>query len=81
MSTQSIKQTTIEGIRDGIDNSIACIAKKYILEDKFGIKNKVNKKDLFSLLYYKKYFNERYCKQKVTIDIINKVNKTIQKYN
>ena len=80
MSTQSIKQTTLEDLKLDIDKSLACIGNAEILEDRFGIKNKINKKDLFTLLYYKRFLNQRYCKQEITFNVVTKLNKILTKY-
>lgn len=81
MSTQSIKEHTLEDLRNSVDKALACIGKGFILEDRFGIKNKLNKKDLFTLIYYKRFLKQRYCKEDITVNLVDKLNKTLIKYN
>ena len=80
MSTQSIKEITIQELKDGIDKSIIYLGNSFILESDLGVKAKVNKKDLFSLLYYKKLLNQRYCRQELNDITITQLNKIITKY-
>lgn len=59
MSTQSIKNVSIEEIQDMVDRALALVGNKFMVEYKFGIKAKVNKQAIFHLLYFKKYFKFR----------------------
>ena len=80
MSTQSIKQSTFDDLQINVDKALACIGKRFILEENFGVKSNLQKKDLFLIPYYKRFLNQRYCKEEITENVIDKINKTINKY-
>lgn len=81
MSTQSINDVTICDLRSKVDLALTCIANRYVLEDKFGIKNRPNQYEILLLMHFKKALQHRYCKEEMTHDTIEKINKIIRKYN
>ena len=80
MSTQSIREVSIESIQEKIDLSLAHIGNRYILEERFGVKTRFIQKDIFSLLYFKKFFKYRRANQEITTEMELRINKLISKY-
>lgn len=81
MSTQSINDVTICDLRNKVDLALVCIANRFILEDKFGIKNRPNQYEIFLLMHYKKVLHQQSCNEEMTHDTVQKINKIIRKYN
>lgn len=80
MSTQSIKEITICGLREGVDRALAKIGDRIILSDKFGIKENINPIHVRNLIHYKREVNKKYSDINLEPENIEAINKLISNY-
>lgn len=81
MSAQQIlSDKTIEELKTGIDKALKCIGDRFLLSNKFGVKNVYNKRDLFLLDFYKNYLSDRFCNQDFNSGFLERIQTLTLKY-
>lgn len=81
MSTQSVRELSIDDISVRLDKVIANIAIGINREDKLGVSFNISKKDLFLLRYYQDLMQSRLCvSDKLECGNLSVLNKIINRF-
>ena len=81
MSTQSVRELSIDDVSVRLDKVIANIAIGINREDKLGVSFNISKKDLFLLRYYQDLMQSRLCvSDKLECGNLSVLNKIINRY-
>lgn len=81
MSTQSVRELSIDDISVRLDKVIANIAIGVNREDKLGVSFNISKKDLFLLRYYQDLMQSRLCvSDKLECGNLSVLNKVINRF-
>ena len=81
MSTQSVRELSIDDISVRLDKVIANIAIGVNREDKLGVSFNISKKDLFLLRYYQDLIQSRLCvSDKLECGNLSVLNKVINRF-
>lgn len=81
MSTQSVRELSIDDISIRLDKVIANIAIGINREDKLGISFNIPKKDLFLLRYYQDLIQNRLCvSDKLECSNLSVLNKIVNRF-
>lgn len=81
MSTQSVRELSIDDVSVRLDKVIANIAIGINREDKLGVSFNISKKDLFLLRYYQDLIQSRLCvSDKLECGNLSVLNKIINRY-